>query len=171
MKTSRKTLNETESECIETPLAPHCPYQIHQKQYPIQVPSRFQGWVSWRATSSDLGPTLRRCWLVAPDESWCCPSSSFFSSLCLFCLQLCPQESPFAGCHVSLYGHKISPFVFESSGLVLCSLCLSFVGHVGWLLCQSMVCNWCAYKSTFQKLLSFSLLTLSGSKSRSRIKK
>ena len=78
--------------------------------YPIQVPSRFRGWVSLRATSSDLGPTLRRCWLVAPDESWCCPSSSFFSSLCLFCLQLCPQESPFAGCHVSLHGHKISPF-------------------------------------------------------------
>ena len=28
----------------------------------IQVPSRFRGsgWVSWRATSSDLGPTLRR---------------------------------------------------------------------------------------------------------------
>ena len=138
---------------------------------PIQVPSRFRGWVSWRATSFDLGPTLRRCWLVAPDVSWCCPSSSFFSSLCLFCLQLCPQESPFAGCHVSLHVHKISPFVFESSGLVLCSLCLSFVGHVGWLLCQFMVCDWCAYKSTFQKLLSFSLLTLSGSKSRSRIKK
>ena len=38
----------------------------------------------------------------------------FFSSPCLFCLQLCPQESPFAGCHVSLHGHKISPFVFES---------------------------------------------------------
>ena len=34
---------------------------ILQDRFPIQVPSRFRGWVSWRATSFDLGPTLRRC--------------------------------------------------------------------------------------------------------------
>ena len=59
------------------------------------------------------------------------PSASFAFNFALKNHPLQAVMSPYMSINI------ISPFVFESSGLVLCSLCLSFVGHVGWLLCQS----------------------------------